>query len=531
MRICTVAGILTLIAASLVSGEEATEKPLRGGATPEECFKKAYEARAAGDYAEALKYVTDATACFMVGQTAFEIEQMVILRWPKWKQAHDLLDQHGLGPYDITGEWQDLADLHRDPSLAFFRAGAWVEDQAAFLKAAGELLEASLTESVANADRDVADIKKSFDEKRAAAKDDGEKRRLDREQKAAIELRNEHAFEVRDKLSAIKDKQPPKVDFTNIKVKGAVASLEAAPDGKTAPLYFRRIEGRWFLAVLEKEPRVVRPEKKDRSLARIMSLGQPKFDGGNYEEPTGYKYEADDTGGRMRDSDLKLLLDLPSLTEVELIGAKHVTDQGLASLTKLPNLKTLKLQSVAFTATGLESLVDAKSLRTLQLINLDISDEAVTALRGKLTNCTIEETYGLEPIAWNGGFEKQRDRSRFAIFIAAEDSGKLTLGELKAKAADLNNLTRQWTPTDNPHLKPLARAVERLNVQVFSELPYDEGWWKKYPWFKRGDLPQYAIFAPNSDEPVVLKGAVSAQTLGAELAKAARQARRVEPTK
>ena len=181
------------------------------------------------------------------------------------------------------------------------------------------------------------------------------------------------------------------------------------------------------------------------------------------------------------------------------------------------------------TAGSLEAFAGAKQLKQLEIVNLDLSDAAVANLRDKLPDGALEEKYCLTPAAWKGGFQKQRDRSRFAIFMATAGLDRLTGADATLKIASGPNLDKPATPGEHPQLKPLARAGSRLNVQVFSESPLDrlgDAWWKENPWFQRGRLPQYAIFAPNSDEPVVLAGEVSAEQLTVALIELVRKTRR-----
>jgi len=532
MRARTALSLLCLLVGSGIAqaAETTSAASPRGGANPQECFDAVHQARASGDYRRLVDHLTEATACSMAGQVAIELDQLVFLRMAQADQAREVLKQYGLAGCDIRGAHLS-GGRQEDSARAMLRVGAWVEDPAGFLKAGNALLDTVRQEAPLALERELKRARGVLADQLAAAKTESERKQLVQEQQGIIAALEQASAEASLQCRAAEEYRQSlaKAELQNIKITGEFAQGLVLMGKNVSVANFRRVDRRWLLATGSDEPAIKRPSKGERQLARLISLGRHDFEPAHPEQIVCFRYEADDSHDDLSDRDLQLLADMSSVREVELTGAARITPAGIESLSRLPGLERLKLCSLPVTAVSLENLVGAKKLKHLELVNLDLSDAAVSSLRDKLPDCTLEEKYCLTPASWKGGFQKQRDRSRFAIFMAAPGLDRLTASDTAVKISSSANLDKPLTPAEHPQLKPLARAVARLNVQVFSESPLDrlgDAWWKENPWFQRGRLPQYAIFAPNSDEPIVLAGEVSAEQLTAALIELVRKTRR-----
>jgi Leucine-rich repeat (LRR) protein len=88
-----------------------------------------------------------------------------------------------------------------------------------------------------------------------------------------------------------------------------------------------------------------------------------------------------DIQGSFADSGLKHLAALKSLEKLK-ISSNNVTDQGLAHIGKLTNLRFLSLSTGRITSRGLANLAGLKSLRTLYIYAGDMSVAGVSNLNG-----------------------------------------------------------------------------------------------------------------------------------------------------
>ena len=80
------------------------------------------------------------------------------------------------------------------------------------------------------------------------------------------------------------------------------------------------------------------------------------------------------------DHALDVLRKLPSLTELDLTYAEHITDAGLARLRDLRSLQRLSLEGARITDSGMNSISSLVHLRLLNLRSTEITDSALEHL-------------------------------------------------------------------------------------------------------------------------------------------------------
>ena len=73
--------------------------------------------------------------------------------------------------------------------------------------------------------------------------------------------------------------------------------------------------------------------------------------------------------------------DWDSLVCLHFYGVDSFGDSQLAAITKIPELDTLTIDSVAVTEAGLSSIDNMRLLTTLQLKNFELSDDGLETLR------------------------------------------------------------------------------------------------------------------------------------------------------
>jgi len=83
----------------------------------------------------------------------------------------------------------------------------------------------------------------------------------------------------------------------------------------------------------------------------------------------------------MNDDDIRVLLLIAQHLVVLDLTQSEVTDQGLETLKKFPNLQSLTLEgSSKITSAGIRHLVDVTSLEKLNLVRVKLDDSAVDFL-------------------------------------------------------------------------------------------------------------------------------------------------------
>ena len=85
--------------------------------------------------------------------------------------------------------------------------------------------------------------------------------------------------------------------------------------------------------------------------------------------------------GNLADDDLKIVSRLTQLKSLRLYSAK-ITDAGLVNLSHLTELQELYLVQAAITNSGLENLKGLTQLRSLWLYGTNVSDAGLVNLRG-----------------------------------------------------------------------------------------------------------------------------------------------------
>ncbi len=87
-----------------------------------------------------------------------------------------------------------------------------------------------------------------------------------------------------------------------------------------------------------------------------------------------------DAHGQMTDALLRDVVRCPGITTLNLAGSRGVTDDGLAQVARLPNLRHLDLSGTSITDRGLAVLEELTQLETLGLIQTRVTDAGMAPL-------------------------------------------------------------------------------------------------------------------------------------------------------
>lgn len=124
-----------------------------------------------------------------------------------------------------------------------------------------------------------------------------------------------------------------------------------------------------------------------------------------------------DAHGQMTDAMLRDVVPLANLTTLKLGGSRGVTDEGVAWLAQMPNLRNLDLSGTSITDAGVAALRALTGLRELSLAWTRTTDAAVAALSGlvHLEHVNLSGTH-----CGDGAIRAFTGRSRLRHFLTGQ---------------------------------------------------------------------------------------------------------------